>query len=53
MARLGIAGDLIDRVQGRLPRGNKVSAIYNRHDYLAEKRHALELWEAELLRITR
>ena len=48
MARIGIPGDLIDRVQGRLPRGNRVSAIYNRHEYLREKRCALEQWSAEL-----
>jgi integrase len=48
MARIGVPGDLIDRVQGRLPRGNRVSAIYNRHDYLLEKRAALEQWAAEL-----
>lgn len=51
MARIGIPGELIDRVQGRVARGNKVSAIYNRHEYLAEKRDALERWERELLRI--
>lgn len=48
MARIGIPTDLIDRVQGRLPRGNRVSAIYNRHDYIREKRSALEQWAAEL-----
>lgn len=53
MARIGIAGELIDRVQGRLPRGNPVSAIYNRHDYLSEKREALEKWAVALLQIVR
>ena len=48
MARIGVAVDLIDRVQGRLPRGNRVSAIYNRHEYLREKRAALEQWALEL-----
>ena len=51
MARIGIAGELIDRVQGRLSRGNRVSGIYNRHEYLAEKREALQRWEDEVLRI--
>lgn len=51
MARIGVPGELIDRVQGRVAGGNKVSAIYNRHEYLAEKRDALERWERELLRI--
>lgn len=51
MARLGVAGELIDRVQGRVPRGNRVSGIYNRHEYLSEKRDALERWERELLQI--
>jgi integrase len=51
MARLGVTGELIDRVQGRVPRGNRVSGTYNRHDYLTEKRSALERWERELLRI--
>lgn len=51
MARIGIAGEMIDRVQGRIAGGNKVSAIYNRHEYLTEKRDALVKWEAELLRI--
>ena len=51
MARLGIAGELIDRVQGRVPRGNRVSETYNRHEYLNEKRDALLKWERELMRI--
>ena len=53
MARIGVPGDLIDRVQGRLPRGNHVSGIYNRHDYQVEKREALERWERELLAVVR
>lgn len=51
MARIGVAGELIDRVQGRVPRGNRVSGIYNRHEYLSERRDALAQWERELLRI--
>lgn len=51
LGRLGVSTDLIDRVQGRGARGSKVSGIYNRHEYLAERRDALDRWERELLRI--
>lgn len=48
MARIGVSGDLIDRIQGRVPAGSRVSGIYNRHHYLKERRAALERWNAEL-----
>jgi integrase len=51
LGRLGVPTELIDRVQGRGARGSKVSGIYNRHEYLAERREALERWEREVLRI--
>lgn len=51
LARLGFDDPLIDRVQGRVKRGSGVTWIYNRYDYLKEKRAALEAWERELLRI--
>ena len=50
LAKLGVGQDLIDRIQGRVHKGG-VGWIYNRHAYLPEKRAALALWEAELLRI--
>ena len=32
-------------------RDEGVTALYNRHGYLPEKRHALDTWVAELARI--
>lgn len=50
LARLGVPTDLINRIQGRRA-GDRVGAIYNRHEYLTERRDALERWEREVLRI--
>jgi integrase len=52
LGRLGVPTDLINRIQGRRA-GDRVGAIYNRHEYLAERRDALERWEREVLRIVR
>ncbi len=45
MARLGVSSDHIGRVLNHSPRGI-TAQVYDRHTYLPEKRHALELWAA-------
>jgi integrase len=49
MARLGVAVNVIEAVLNH--RGGQVSgvsAIYNRHSYMGEKRRALELWASHV-----
>jgi hypothetical protein len=46
MARLGVApvaDKILDPQAGAIPR---VAAVYQRHEFLAERRAALNLWEA-------
>jgi integrase len=50
MARAGIRPDIAERVLGHVQGG--VGSIYDRYDYLAEKRHALDVLAAEIGRIT-
>jgi hypothetical protein len=45
MARLGIAPKHVEMVLGHVTEG--VAGIYNRYEYLAEKRAALDLWGAQ------
>ena len=47
MARLGIAGDHIARVLNHAPRGI-TARVYDRYEYLPEKRRALETWGSYL-----
>ena len=52
MRGLGVPADIADRVQGQisgLKRG--VGWRYDHHEYMDEKRRALELWERRLLEI--
>lgn len=49
LAELGIDDVIAERVLGHKLQG--VMAIYNRYDYAAEKRQALEKWEASLREI--
>lgn len=46
MARLGVSRFTIGRVLNHADRG--VTGIYDQHSYLAEKRHALEMWGEHL-----
>lgn len=46
LAELGVDDVVAERVLGHKLQG--VLKVYNRHDYLKEKRHALELWERKL-----
>jgi hypothetical protein len=49
MARLGIAPHVVERLlnhSGGTIRG--VAAIYNRHSYAPEMRHAVDLWAAHV-----
>ena len=51
MARLGIAPHVADKVlnhQGGTISG--VAAVYQRHDFLAERKRALEMWGAHVQR---
>lgn len=47
LSRLGINEHIVQRVAGHSV-GNSVTATYNRYGYLAEKRIALDKWEAEI-----
>jgi len=49
MARLRVKREIAERVIAHKPEG--VEAIYDRYEYLDEKREALARWEDELLRI--
>lgn len=51
LARLKFSDALIDRVQGRVKKSGSITWVYNRYDYLDEKREALEMWDVELARI--
>lgn len=42
--RLGVLSEVVARVLNHAPPGLGVTAIYNRHRYLAEKRSALDGW---------
>lgn len=46
LAELGVPREVARKVMNH--EDGKVDRIYNRHEYLAEKREALELWESEL-----
>lgn len=49
LARIGVAESLIDRITNHISAQPKMRRIYNQHDYAAEKREALEAWEAHVL----
>jgi len=49
MARLGIPQELAERVIGHTQ--DRLIATYDRHDYLAEKRAALDKLAGSILRI--
>jgi integrase len=45
LAELGVAHPVVSKLLNHSPRGVMgVTAIYNRHEYLAERRDALDLW---------
>ena len=50
MTSLGVPPDIADRVQDQAT-GRGSGKIYDRYEYLAEKRRALEIWEKRLLEI--
>lgn len=50
--RCGVRGEVIARILNHTPLGSPVTQIYNRYDYAAEKRAALELWAETLLKIS-
>jgi integrase len=49
MSRLRIKREIAERVIAHKPQG--VEAIYDRYEYLDEKREALGMWEAEIIRV--
>ena len=52
MASLGIPREIRERVQNQVTgRSQSIGARYDQHEYLAEKRSALERWQTEVLRI--
>jgi integrase len=53
MARLGIAPHVADRILNHQAGTiSGVAAVYQRHDFLAERTEALEMWGAHVNRIT-
>ena len=52
LARLGVSKDIRARLLNHVDGARSVTdAVYNQHEFWAEKRAALETWEAELRRI--
>jgi integrase len=51
--RCGVRGEVIARILNHTPLGSPVTQVYNRYDYAAEKRAALELWGQTILDIVR
>lgn len=52
LARFGVSKDVRARVLNHVDGARSVTdAVYNQHEFWAEKRAALQLWEAELRRI--
>ena len=52
MARLGVAPHVADKILNHQAGTiSGVAAVYQRHDFLAERRDALELWEAHVGRV--
>jgi integrase len=52
LARLGVSKDIRARLLNHVDGARSVTdAVYNQHEFWAEKRAALGLWEAELRRI--
>ncbi len=49
MVRAGVRSDIAERVLGHVIGG--VAGVYDRHDYISEKRHALEALAAEIDRV--
>jgi integrase len=49
MAELGVTRFVIGRVLNHADR--EVTGIYDRHSYLPEKRHGMDLWGARLLEL--
>jgi integrase len=50
MAKLGVARFTLSRILNHADQS--VTGIYDRHEYLAEKRHALEQWAQFLEQLT-
>ena len=51
MARIGLSKDIRARLLNHVDGAHSVTdAVYNQHEFWAEKRAALMLWEAELRR---
>jgi len=42
--RCGVRGEVISRILNHTPLGSPVTQVYNRYDYAAEKRAAMEVW---------
>ena len=52
MARLGINLPVVEKILNHVGGAFRgVSGVYHRHDYAAEKRHALELWASHVMRV--
>jgi integrase len=47
--RCGVRGEVIARILNHTPLGSPVTQVYNRYDYAAEKRAALDLWGETIL----
>lgn len=51
--RCGVRGEVIARILNHAPLGSPVTQVYNRYDYAAEKRAALELWGEAIMGLCR
>ena len=48
LAAVGVLDDVAERLLGHVGHIKKIGRTYNRHEYWAEKRKALAMWETEL-----
>jgi integrase len=48
IAALGVSTDVAEALVGHVGHRTKMDRIYNRHEYWAEKRQALAMWDANL-----
>ncbi|MEN9844723.1 MAG: hypothetical protein RLZZ612_2552 [Pseudomonadota bacterium] len=46
-----VPGEIIARVLNHTPIGSPVTQIYNRYDYAAEKRSAMDVWAVALMKV--
>ncbi len=49
--RLGVMGEIVSRILNHTPPGPAITLVYNRNNYLPQKRAALNVWAREVKRL--